>query len=136
MNGWRWPYFKPEEILSPEGLHQYLQRNVLLVQPILLDKLELFRQQLEKPLLINHNGLQYRGYRSPRENYEIVKGEKYSFHMQGLAADISVSNMTTLDLFEAAIKCGFNGVGFYPQKKFVHVDMRANILGKPVTWII
>ena len=135
MQGWRWPHFAPEEVLSPDGLFQYKNRSILLIQPILLDKLEMFRQHLNKSLLINHAGLRFRGYRSPKENYEIVKGETYSFHMQGLAADISCKGLSTEELYKAALAFGFTGVGFYPRQYFVHVDVRANIIDKQVTWI-
>jgi len=131
--GWRWPNFKPEEVLSPEGL-KMLSSGILLIQLELLDKLELFRQQLGQPLLVNHNGLQYRGYRSPHENYNIVKGEKYSFHMQGLAADISCPKMRISDLRNKAMSFGFHAVGYYPNRLFIHVDLRPRLDNHQVTW--
>lgn len=133
MIGWRWPHFAPQEVLSPDGLAQ-LERGILLIQPTLLDKLEEFRQQLGEPLAVNHNGLQYRGYRSPNENYNIVHGEKYSFHMQGLAADISCKNLRISDLRAKAMAFGFHGVGYYPNRLFVHVDLRPRLDTFQVTW--
>jgi uncharacterized protein YcbK (DUF882 family) len=90
-----------------------------------------------EPLLINHAGLKYRGYRSPKENYEIVKGEKFSFHMQGLAADISLKVMSpeiTKALFDKAVQFGWHGIGCYPSKSFIHVDLRPRLSERVVTW--
>lgn len=126
MKNWKWPNFAPEEVLSPEGLEQ-LDRGILLVQPELLGMLESFRAFLGYPLLINHMNLRYRGYRSPRENYDIVHGEKYSFHMQGLAADISVPQLPLEQLRDNAVKFGWHAVGYYPKKNFIHCDLRPRI---------
>lgn len=131
--GWKWESFKPEEVLSPDGLAQ-LGRGVLLIQISLLDKLELFRTFLGFPLLVNHAGLKYRGYRSPKENYEIVKGEEYSFHMQGLAADLSCNACDISHLHDMALKFGWHGVGFYPKNGFVHVDLRPRLSNVVARW--
>lgn len=131
--GWKWDHFSPEEVLSPDGLGK-LKDGVLLIQTVLLDKLELFRMFLEHPLLVNHAGLHYRGYRSPHENYEIVKGEKFSFHMQGLAADISCKECELTHLREMAIKFGWHGVGYYPNNGFIHVDLRPRLTDRIAQW--
>lgn len=124
--GWIWPHIAPEEILSPDGLRE-LVKGILLVQPALLDKLEIFRTYIGYPLKINHAGLFYRGYRSPKENYDVVKGEQYSFHMQGLAADISVSGISLEELRAKAVSFGWHGIGFYPEKNFIHCDLRPRL---------
>ena len=131
---WRWRYFTPEEVLSPEGLEQY-SRGILLISPALLDGLEALRSKLKKPVRVNHQGLKYRGYRSPHENYSIVGGEKYSYHMQGLAADISCYLLTMDDLVAVIRGMGvFRGIGIYPKQNFVHVDMRHSLTGQEVIW--
>lgn len=133
MGKWPWELFKPEEVLSPEGMTMF-ERGTLLVQPILLDTLTAFRAKLSKPILINHGSLKYRGYRSPQENYKIVKGETYSFHMQGLAADCTVPGMTPEELAKAANQFGWHGIGCYPASGFCHLDMRPLLDGKPINW--
>ncbi len=131
--GWKWENFKPAEVLSPAGLEQ-LERGVLLMQTDFLDKLELFRTFLGFPLLINHAGLRFRGYRSPKENYETVKGGEFSFHMQGLAADLSCNGCDISHLHDMALKFGWHGVGYYPNNKFVHVDLRPRLSNTVVRW--
>ncbi len=132
---WKWKYFTPEEVLSPEGLVQY-SRGILLISPDLLDRLELLRTKLRKPIRVNHAGLKYRGYRSPHENYSIVGGEKYSYHMMGLAADISCYHLK-FDEFAAFVRKSelFKGMGVYPAKNFIHVDIRHSLTNNLVTWV-
>jgi len=129
---WRWRYFTPEEVLSPDGLEQYA-RGILLISPTLLDHLEALRSKLKHPLRVNHNGLKFRGYRSPHENYSIVGGEKYSYHMQGLAADISCYQVSQEQFLGAIRSLGaFRGIGIYDT--FVHVDIRHSLTNAEVSW--
>lgn len=128
---WRWKNFSPKEVLSPEGVVQY-ERGILLIQPILLDTLEEFRSFVGHPLLVNHAQHKYRGYRSPHENYKIVRGETYSFHMQGLAADLSCIQLPIEELHTLALNFPWHGVGFYPQRNFIHVDLRPRLDDKTI----
>lgn len=133
MVGWRWNNFGADEVLSPEGLVMLL-KGVMLISPQLLDTLEEFRAYIAAPIFINGNKLKYRGYRSPHENYEIVGGEKYSFHMQGLAADCS-STIPVDRLHEKALSFEkWHGVGFYPSKGFVHLDIRPRLTNVVARW--
>jgi hypothetical protein len=47
-----------------------------------------------------------------------------SQHTLGRAADIRVPGVTIAELKKVAIKLGARGVGLYPEKGFVHVDVR------------
>jgi len=133
-DGWRWPNFSPEEVLSPDGITQLGQRNIMLIAPSLLDALEEFRVIVDAPLYINFDKLKYRGYRSPFENYKVVKGETYSFHMQGLAVDVS-SPIGVDKLHELALSFDkWQGVGYYPTRGFCHLDMRPSLNGNRTTW--
>lgn len=121
----RWPNFSPEEVLSPMGL-QMFDKNILLIQPHAMDKLQEFRIKLNTNLLINHAHLKLRGYRHPSENAK-AGGEEFSFHMLGLAFDLTAPSLSTFELKELAKDFGWHGVGYYPSKNFVHVDLRPRL---------
>jgi len=129
---WKWPDFKPDELLSPDGLSQFEKGNLLL-QPFALDALQAFRSELGVCVLVNFGSLTKRGYRSPRENKKI-DGAEYSRHVQGIAFDITCPDITTDELFHKAIQAGFGGVGLYRDDLFVHIDVRAKGV-EPITWI-
>ena len=90
--------------------------------PRLLSALEELRERLGGvPLTINS------ACRCPSHN-EKVKGSPKSQHLKGTAADIRVPPGYTVDsLAEHAegVKAFANGgIGKYPKKNFVHVDVR------------
>lgn len=133
---WRWRYFTPEEVLSPDGLEQY-DRGNLLFQEFALDSFDDFRRFLKKPLFANHRRLTKRGYRSTEEN-EKVGGARFSRHLQGIALDLTCSRLKSHELFkiayENALELGFGGLGHYPASNFVHIDCRPIIFDRPITW--
>jgi hypothetical protein len=47
-----------------------------------------------------------------------------SQHTMGRAADIRIPGVSITELKKVAIKLGARGVGLYPEKGFVHVDVR------------
>ena len=128
----RWPNFQPDEVLSPDGLRQFREFSNIMLRAEALDKLQAFREYLGKPILVNHAGHRHRGYRSPGENRR-VDGKMYSFHMQGVAFDISVPGMTIAELAEAADQFGWRGIGTY--QTFVHIDLRIREDEKPFHFI-
>lgn len=132
MNNWQWKYFQPEEVLSPQSYDLYKLTGVLLIQPRLLDKLTELRERIGQPLLINHSGLKYRGFRTHEENQKINRSAKYSQHQYGLACDVTVRDMTVVELADHAEAVGFTGIFLYPISHFVHMDLRTN-LNKKVT---
>lgn len=128
----RWPNFQPEEVLSPDGLRQFREFSNIMARPEALDKLQGFRVFLGKQILVNHAGHRHRGYRSPGENQR-VKGKMYSFHMQGVAFDISVPGMTPSEVAQAAEQFGWIGIGVY--RTFVHIDLRVREDEQPFIFI-
>lgn len=124
----RWPSFTPEELLSPDGL-AYFRRGFMVMQLHFMDKLQQFRNQVNLPFLINHQGLTLRGWRSPAEN-ATIDGKLY--HPMGLAADISIKDMSPQELAEHAIDFGFHGIGLY--STWVHVDLRPVLDKNQVVW--
>jgi len=130
---WRWPHFKPVEVLSPKGLLE-LDRGCLLLQPSALDLLENFRQAIDTPLICNFGNNYLRGYRSIVENSQ-CGGSLLSRHIQGIAFDVHSTVMTLDELADAARAYGWTGIGVYYVRHFVHLDCRT-LLGNtiPVTW--
>ncbi len=66
------------------------------------------------------------GYRSKKTNemlFRQTKGvDKNSFHMQGRAIDIRLSDVDLRHLHKAALSLKAGGVGYYPASGFIHVD--------------
>ena len=89
----------------------------VMLHPKLLGKLVELRKILERPLYITS------GYRCPKYNQKIG-GVTNSYHCIGLAADIQVRDISLLELLEICENIGFNGIGFYEKKNFLHLDVR------------
>ena len=96
------------------------------VKPIdrrLLDLLFFTREKLEssEPFHL------VSGYRSPKTNAVLRKKNrlvaKRSLHMDGMAADVRLPGQRLRDLRRAAMSFKAGGVGYYPQSRFVHVDV-------------
>lgn len=91
---------------------------------VLLWKLLRFRCMVDGPVSITS------GYRCPSENTNIG-GDRNSYHMKGMAADIFVANADIEELFKLAKFVGFTGIGVYEKKNFLHLDVRP---GKLKIW--
>lgn len=82
----------------------------------LIALLQILRTKVNKPIIVNS------GYRTPEHNKKIG-GSKDSFHMKGMAVDISIPKGWTVDsLAELGKQIGFTGIGRY--NNFVHFDVR------------
>ena len=103
---WRWQSFTPKEIAC-RGTGE------ILINQDALDKLQLLRDIIKKPLYINS------AYRSALHNAR-VGGAPMSSHKKGIAFDISLRNHNIEDLHKTALKAGFTGFGIY--QTFLHVD--------------
>ncbi|MCQ2581870.1 MAG: D-Ala-D-Ala carboxypeptidase family metallohydrolase [Alphaproteobacteria bacterium] len=89
------------------------------MNPVLLEKLDRLRELCGFPILVSS------GYRCPIHNQE-VGGVKNSQHVQGCAADIYCYYLSVDDLADLAAEVGFDGIGRYYDREFVHVDCRSN----------
>lgn len=118
-----WPaiYFTPQEIAC-RGT------GLVMLTPETRDalkRLDDLRRVMGHPLIVNS------GYRSPQHN-KAVGGAKNSYHMRGVAFDISMVNVDPHRFEAEARKLGFNGIGLYPPQKptgarnFIHIDTRTN----------
>jgi len=81
----------------------------------LLKKLVRLRQKIHEPLIINS------GYRCPEENKK-AGGVPTSYHLFGMAADVTAKLTSITDLLQYAIDIGFYGIGRY--ENFLHLDVR------------
>jgi uncharacterized protein YcbK (DUF882 family) len=67
------------------------------------------------------------GFRTRESNDRLRKqgwaAAKNSYHIQGKAVDIRLSNASAAVLRRAAFKLKQGGVGYYPRLNFVHLDM-------------
>lgn len=105
-------HFDSEEFKCKDGKEHAINKK-------LIDGLEELRKLAGKPIHINS------GYRSPEYNKKI-KGAKYSQHLLGNAADITIQGYTPKQIKAMAEKIAVfknGGIGLY--KTFVHVDVRS-----------
>ena len=67
------------------------------------------------------------GYRTPKTNAILFKRNKIaarnSYHMKGKAVDIRLPGIKTSVLRRTAYNLKKGGIGYYPQRRFVHIDV-------------
>jgi uncharacterized protein YcbK (DUF882 family) len=67
------------------------------------------------------------GYRTPWSNEFLRRTTQgvasHSLHMQGEAIDIRMPGVSTAQLRDVALTLHRGGVGYYPESRFVHVDV-------------
>jgi zinc D-Ala-D-Ala carboxypeptidase len=102
----RWPNFTEQEVACSHC-------GELGVTEDALDTLQALRTAIQKPMTINS------GYRCPEHNQAIGGAEK-SYHVRGLAFDISLQGHDKDKLSASAQEAGFKGFGYYDT--FLHVD--------------
>ena len=105
---WPWQYFQPEE-MACRGTGK------LVVEPRLLDYLDLFRLRLGGPVVV------LSAYRTPYHN-AFVGGAPFSYHIQAKAVDLSTRGQDRLLMERLAKEIGFMGFGYY--RTFLHIDIR------------
>jgi len=88
-----------------------------MLSPDLFARLNHLRMVINRPVYINS------GYRCPEENKR-VGGVSASYHLLGMAVDIQVKDFLLFDLLLFAQEIGFNGIGFYENNNFLHLDIR------------
>ena len=93
--------------------------DVVLIDDELVVLLQCIREHFGKPVHITS------GYRTAAHN-RAVGGAVYSQHQYGRAADIRVSGVPVEQLaaYAETLLPGTGGIGRYPAKGFVHVDVR------------
>ena len=87
----------------------------IVVTYMLIDKLQLLRDMINKPIEITS------GYRCKQYN-KSIGGYSHSPHLIGEAADIKVKDMSTVTLAMIASKIEGIRIGMYPNH--IHIDVR------------
>lgn len=106
---------------APATIEQLQDLCVLALEPL--------RAALGRSLRISS------GYRSPAYNKK-VGGAPGSQHCAGIAADVVMANDAE-QLRAAALASkipAIGGIGIYPGRGFIHVDIRQRVAGKPTSW--
>ena len=113
-------------------LRDYRTNTVDALNPRLFDLLHDLDSAVGRPDQVIDIGC---GYRTPWTNHYLrehtVGVAKHSLHMLGEAIDIRIPGVPTLALRNAALALHRGGVGYYPQSRFVHVDV-----GRVRTWTL
>lgn len=105
--------FRAKEFACKDGT------DPLFVDSELVQVLQAIRDHFGAPVVITS------GYRTAAHN-KAVGGAVYSQHQYGRAADIRVSGVPVEQLaaYAETLLPGTGGIGRYPAKGFVHVDVR------------
>lgn len=103
--------FNLSEFQSKDGADE------ILLDDELVSILQRVRDNFERPVNITS------AYRSPEHNRS-VGGEYNSKHTKGLAADFYIDEVDPLQIAQYLESIGIQGIGWYPQDGFVHVDTR------------
>ena len=91
----------------------------------LIGRLWLVRTEIRFPVIVTS------GYRTEAHNRK-VGGAPRSYHVSGLAADVTCPGVDLKEFFLACEAVGFRGLGIYPEQRFVHVDLGER--GRPQRW--
>jgi len=87
----------------------------------LVDALEAFRAIVGKAVIVSS------AYRCPQHNAE-AGGADRSEHVEGLAADIRVAEMSPADMETAARRVpAIRGIGRNDHQQYIHVDVRPTL---------
>lgn len=99
------------------------------IEPKLINLIEQLRYNIGGyPLYINS------GYRCFKHNAE-VGGVTNSQHCKGTAADISCPKQLNFGQFKWYVEqLPFDGLGFYPDDNFIHVDIRDGAANSKIRW--
>lgn len=104
--------------------------NTLCLSPALRLVIWEFEGHFGKKVVMNS------GFRTPWHNYA-VGGANSSYHMKCMAADFFIPSVPKSQLIAFARRQGLvGGLGCYPGRKFIHVDVRSRPWGQsgPVTF--
>lgn len=91
--------------------------NHVMLDSRLVQLLQRLRSKIQAKIYINS------GFRCETENRKVL-GTKNSYHLLGMAVDISAPEYEVRKLASIAEEIGFKGIGIYEDRGFVHLDIR------------
>ncbi len=100
--------------------------DVVLINPHLVELLEKIRSKFGKDIVVHS------AYRTPSYNRSLSGAAKYSQHMYGNAADITIPGHSPREIYDWVNSFHQGGLGIYPT--FTHIDVRDKIGGKYARW--
>lgn len=132
--GKRYPNFTMQEVYSKEA-YERLQATNYRAHKISfehMDLLQALRTGVNKKFTINKPGSRRRGVRTPLDSYTLYKEQGinpffHSYHVMGLATDVTCEGLDTEEFFEIAIDFQHGGrrfTGFGLYNTFLHLDSR------------
>jgi uncharacterized protein YcbK (DUF882 family) len=120
---WRHGQYLPGALREVDYLlRDYHTNEVKSIDPQVLDLLYAMSKLLET----NAPFQVLSGYRSPATNAKLHRHDRevavHSLHMAGQAVDIRLPGRPLVGVRRAALAIQAGGVGYYPQRNFLHVD--------------
>jgi uncharacterized protein YcbK (DUF882 family) len=121
-------WYRGEYIAASLDMINHLMRDVRTgevnkIDTHLLDLISAFAIKLQTEISFHVIS----GYRSPKTNALLYRrgqgAAKNSFHVKGKAVDLRLPGYRTSVLRREACALGRGGVGYYPRRKFVHIDV-------------
>lgn len=111
---WRWFHFDPAKEWADKA------SGKIVVETDYMDRLELLRDQCGFPLPVNS------GYRTPEHNAQVSFTGTDGPHTTARASDIRIYGVRAFKLVEAALACGFTGIGLQQkgpiEGRYCHLD--------------
>jgi len=93
------------------------------IDECLVHRIQVLRDYINKTITI------LSGCRCEAHNTKIG-GEPGSYHLKGLACDFELEDLSRISLVGSFQKTWSGGFHYYPEQKFIHVDIR----GKRARW--
>jgi uncharacterized protein YcbK (DUF882 family) len=124
-----WETFAKEKGIKYFRFSEFVREDEGFIEADLVLKVEALRDYCGFPLRITS------GFRSVQKNEE-VGGANHSYHLRGMAVDISVwsfSPSMLYKLLKGAFVLGFGGIIVYPSH--VHLDIREVVIFKVLDYI-
>lgn len=117
-------YTQDTEWFSPDVLQRLKAKGVpprWLLDIRIVNAVDEIREHFGSPILLNHAGLKYRGFRTAAENMEIEDIAEFSQHQYGRAADVSIIGIEPKDIAKYA-----DTLGLFTKiyKTWCHIDCR------------